>query len=89
MENLDDCPFFKRHLGQFYLKITVFLCCFCVVRYHTLKQILPQLEVFETGFEDELKWLEEALIALEAYKNVNTVEEVESELGRYTVGTLH
>ena len=27
-------------------------------------------------------------MALEAYKNVNTLEEVEKELGRYTVSTL-
>ncbi len=58
---------------------------FVVARYLTLKQILPQLELFESGFEDELKWLDEALNALEAYKNVNTLEEVEKELGRYTV----
>ncbi len=48
--------------------------------------MLPQLELFESGFDDELKWLDEALNALEAYKNVNTLEEVERELGRYTVG---
>ena len=58
---------------------------FVSIRYLTLKQILPQLEQFESGFEDELKWLEDALVALEAYKNVNTLEEVEGELGRYTV----
>ena len=58
---------------------------FVFIRYLTLKQILPQLEQFESGFEDELKWLDEALVALEAYKNVNTLEEVEQELGRYTV----
>ena len=63
----------------------LFLFHFFIIRYLTLKQILPQLEQFESGFEDELKWLEEALVALEAYKNVNTLGEVEQELGRYTV----
>lgn len=58
---------------------------FVFIRYLTLKQILPQLEQFESGFEDELKWLDEALVALEAYKNVNTLDEVEQELQRYTV----
>lgn len=57
-----------------------------VFRYHTLKQILPQLELFETGFDDELKWLDEAVVGLEAYKNVSTLEEVGRELGRHTVG---
>ena len=57
-------------------------------RYHTLKQILPQLELFETGFDDELKWLDEASVALDAYKHVNTLEEVERELGRHTVGRV-
>ena len=60
-----------------------------VSRYLTLKQILPQLEMFESGFEDELNWLEEALLALESYRNVNTLEEVERELGRYTVSDHH
>lgn len=60
-----------------------------IIRYLTLKQILPQLELFESGFEDEMNWLEEALRALEAYRNVNTVEEVERELGRYTVSIHH
>ena len=57
-----------------------------VFRYHTLKQILPQLELFETGFDDELKWLDEAVVGLEAYKNVSTLEEVGRELRRHTVG---
>ena len=67
------------------LKLKVSSLIFVIIRYLTLKQILPQLEQFESGFEDELTWLEEALVALEAYKNVNTLEEVERELGRYTV----
>ena len=57
-------------------------------RYLTLKQMLPQLEQFESGLEEALNWLEEALVALEAYRNVNTLEEVEKELGRYSVSTL-
>ena len=61
---------------------------FSLLRYLTLKQMLPQLEHFESDFEDELAWLEEALTALETYKNVNTLEEVERELGRYTVGVF-
>ena len=55
-------------------------------KYLTLKQILPQLEVFEGSFDDEFKWQEEGLTALEAYRNVNTLEEVEGELQRYKVG---
>ena len=50
--------------------------------------MLPQLEHFESDFEDELAWLEEALTALETCKNVNTLEEVERELGRYTVSVF-
>ena len=50
--------------------------------------MLPQLEHFESDFEDELAWLEEALTALETYKNVKTLEEVERELGRYTVSVF-
>ena len=61
---------------------------FSLLRYLTLKQMLPQLEHFESDFEDELGWLEEALTALETYKNVNTLEEVERELGRYTVSVF-
>ena len=61
---------------------------FSLLRYLTLKQMLPQLEHFESDFEDELAWLEEALTALETYKNVNTLEEVERELGRYTVSVF-
>ena len=47
--------------------------------------MLPHLEQFELCFEEELKWLDEALVALEGYKNVHTVEEVERELARYSV----
>lgn len=47
--------------------------------------MLPHLEQFESCFEEELKWLDEALVALEGYKNVHTVEEVERELARYSV----
>ena len=47
--------------------------------------MLPHLEQFESCFEEELKWMDEALIALEEYKNVHTVEEVERELARYSV----
>ena len=61
---------------------------FSLLRYLTLKQMLPQLEHFESDFEDELAWLEEALTALETYENVNTLEEVERELGRYTVSVF-
>lgn len=61
---------------------------FFLLRYLTLKQMLPQLEHFESDFEDELAWLEEALTALETYKNVNTLEEVDQELGRYTVSVF-
>lgn len=47
--------------------------------------MLPHLEQFESCFEEELKWLDEALVALEGYKSVHTVEEVERELARYSV----
>ena len=50
--------------------------------------MLPQLELFESGFEEQFSWVEEALSSLEGYKNVNTVEEVEKELARYTVSEL-
>ena len=80
------CKSLKKKRRHFYRSLTVSSFVFVATRYLTLKQILPQLEQFESGFEDELKWLDEALTALEAYKNVSTLEEVERELGRYTVG---
>ena len=73
--------FSRYHQSAFYKP-------FPLLRYLTLKQMLPQLEHFESDFEDELAWLEEALTALETYKNINTLEEVERELGRYTVSVF-
>lgn len=58
-------------------------------RYLTLKQMLPQLELFESGLGEELTWLDEALVVLESHRNVNTLEEVEKELGRYTVSVVY
>ena len=51
--------------------------------------MLPQLELFESGLGEELTWLDEALVVLESHRNVNTLEEVEKELGRYTVSVVY
>lgn len=49
-------------------------------KYLNLKQALPLLEVFESGFTEEMEWIAKVLDALEAYENVNTAEEVEQQL---------
>jgi uncharacterized FlgJ-related protein len=54
-------------------------------KHRTLRQILPQLETFESGIDEEMLWIKQALDALESYKHLSNVEDVEQEISRFKV----
>ena len=56
-------------------------------KHRNLKQILPQLEVFESGIEEEITWSKQALDALESYENLCNTDDVTKEISRYKVST--
>ena len=56
-------------------------------KHRNLKQILPQMEVFESGIEEEITWSKQALDALESYENLCNTDDVAKEIGRYKVST--
>ena len=54
-------------------------------RHLLMKQIVPQLEVFESGFEEEMRWIVDALTTLDSCRKASSLEEVEAELQKYRV----
>lgn len=56
-------------------------------KHRNLRQMLPQLEVFESGIEEELTWTKQALEALESYESLCNADDVAKEIARYKVST--
>lgn len=54
-------------------------------RHLLMKQIVPQLEAFENGFEEEMNWIVDALNTMDSCRKANSLEEVEAELKKYKV----
>ena len=58
-------------------------------RHLLMKQIVPHLEAFERGYEEEMNWIMDALGTLDSCRKATTLEEVESELKKYKVSILY